>query len=52
MAFLAEVGAERDTSEQAKTRWALAYYIGRAPAGAISRIIARAAAPAPVAGPA
>lgn len=26
MAFLAEVGAERDRSEQAKTRWALEYY--------------------------
>jgi hypothetical protein len=26
MAFLAEVGAERDTHEQAKTRWALEYY--------------------------
>jgi hypothetical protein len=29
MAFLAEVGAERDTSEQAKTRWALEYYANR-----------------------
>ena len=26
MAFLAEFGAERDTDEQAKTRWALDYY--------------------------
>jgi hypothetical protein len=26
MAFLAEVGAERDTAQQAKTRWALEYY--------------------------
>ena len=27
MAFLAEVGAERDLSQQAKTRWALDYYV-------------------------
>jgi hypothetical protein len=27
MAFLAEVGAERDKSQQAKTRWALDYYV-------------------------
>jgi hypothetical protein len=26
MSFLAEVGAERDTAQQAKTRWALEYY--------------------------
>jgi hypothetical protein len=26
MAYLAEVGAERDDSEQTKTRWALGYY--------------------------
>jgi hypothetical protein len=29
MAFLAEVGAERDKSQQAKTRWALDYYVGK-----------------------
>ncbi len=29
MAFLAEVGAERDVAQQAKTRWALDYYAGR-----------------------
>jgi hypothetical protein len=29
MAFLAEVGAERDTSQQTKTRWALDYYIAK-----------------------
>jgi hypothetical protein len=29
MAFLAEVGAERDKSQQAKTRWALDYYAGK-----------------------
>ncbi len=32
MAFLAEVGAERDKSQQTKTRWALDYYIGKLPA--------------------
>jgi len=35
MAFLAEVGAERDKGQQTKTRWALDYYVGklaRAPA--------------------
>ncbi len=30
MAFLAEVGAERDTGQQAKTRWALDYYVAKA----------------------
>jgi len=29
MAFLAEVGAERDTEQQAKTRWALDYYAAK-----------------------
>jgi hypothetical protein len=29
MAFLAEVGAERDREQQSKTRWALSYYAGR-----------------------
>jgi hypothetical protein len=29
MAFLAEVGAERDRQQQAKTRWALEYYAAR-----------------------
>ena len=33
MAFLAEVGAERDTQQQAKTRWALDYYAGNARKG-------------------
>ncbi len=36
MAFLAEVGAERDKDQQTKTRWALDYYVAklaRAPAG-------------------
>jgi hypothetical protein len=29
MAFLAEFGAERDTEEQAKTHWALDYYVAK-----------------------
>ena len=29
MAFLAEVGVERDKDEQSKTRWALDYYVAR-----------------------
>jgi hypothetical protein len=29
MAFLAEVGAERDKDQQTKTRWALDYYVAR-----------------------
>jgi hypothetical protein len=29
MAFLGEVGAERDVSQQAKTRWALDHYAAR-----------------------
>lgn len=34
LAFLSELGAERDNAQQAKTRWALEYYAGRAsPAG-------------------
>jgi hypothetical protein len=33
MAFLAEVGAERDNMQQAKTRWALEYYLGKGKAG-------------------
>ena len=36
MAFLAEIGAERDNEQQTKTRWALSYYAGKhakAPAG-------------------
>jgi hypothetical protein len=34
MAFLAEFGAERDTEEQAKTRWALDYYTAKLRKGA------------------
>ena len=29
MAFLAEVGAERDAAQQAKTHWALDYYAAK-----------------------
>ena len=29
MAFLAEVGAERDKDQQTKTRWALDYYVSK-----------------------
>jgi len=29
MAFLAEMGAERDTEQQTKTRWALEYYAAK-----------------------
>ena len=29
MAFLAEVGAERDNEQQTKTRWALEFYVGK-----------------------
>lgn len=29
MAFLAEVGAQRDVNQQAKTRWAMSYYAAR-----------------------
>ncbi len=37
MAFLAEVGAERDTHQQAKTRWALEYYAASLRKGAPDR---------------
>jgi hypothetical protein len=46
MAFLAEVGAERDRSQQAKTRWALDYYVGKL-ARPSARKSAAAKAPAP-----
>ena len=29
MAFLAEVGADKDNEQQTKTRWALSYYAGK-----------------------
>jgi hypothetical protein len=34
MAYLAEVGAERDREQQTKTRWALEYYAGKHGGGA------------------
>lgn len=34
MAYLAEVGAERDREQQTKTRWALGYYAGKHGGGA------------------
>ena len=54
MAFLAEVGAERDRDQQTKTRWALDYYVAklaraparRAPARKSSRQPARASSAA------
>jgi hypothetical protein len=36
-AFLEEVGAERDKSQQAKTRWALDYYVGKLEGPAASK---------------
>ena len=41
MAFLAEVGAERDKSQQTKTRWALDYYIGKLPGAPAKKTAAR-----------
>jgi hypothetical protein len=38
MAFLAEVGAERDNTQQAKTRWALEYYSGKPKAGGPTKV--------------
>ena len=29
MAFLAEVGADKDNEQQTKTRWAISYYAGK-----------------------
>jgi hypothetical protein len=47
MAYLAEVGAERDRSEQTKTRWALAYYAAKLqPSAPQRRPAAKKAAPA------
>ena len=55
MAFLAEVGAERDKEQQTKTRWALSYYAGklakapakpkRKPAGATAKAAKAPASP-------
>jgi hypothetical protein len=46
MAYLAEVGAERDDSEQTKTRWALGYYAARLQPSAPKRRAAAATAAA------
>lgn len=58
MAYLAEVGAERDDSEQTKTRWAMAYYAdklksapavsGKAKAPLAGKTVAKAAAAQPM----
>ena len=45
MAFLAEVGAERDTQQQTKTRWALDYYVSKLSQDAAQPAIVKAAAP-------
>jgi hypothetical protein len=51
MAFLAEVGAERDNDEQTKTRWALEYYAAKLDGGGTRKTrakrAAKSAAPAP-----
>ena len=47
MAFLAEVGAERDKDQQTKTRWALEYYVGKLAKGSGRQAKARAAPKAP-----
>jgi len=48
MAYLAEVGAERDASEQTKTRWALGYYAAKLqPSAPQRRPAAKKAAAAP-----
>jgi hypothetical protein len=44
MAYLAEVGAERDREQQTKTRWALEYYAAKLRPGA-KRAAAGARAP-------
>jgi len=44
MAFLAEIGAERDNEQQTKTRWAMSYYARKLDKGARK---ARSAPPKP-----
>jgi len=46
MAFLAEVGAERDKGPQSKTRWALDYYVARLARPKARRTAASKASPA------
>jgi hypothetical protein len=43
MAFLAEVGAERDNNQQAKTHWALDHYAARLRKKAAPRAAAKPA---------
>lgn len=47
MAFLAEVGAERDRNQQTKTRWALDYYVAKLAQPVARRRSANAAAAGP-----
>jgi hypothetical protein len=47
MAFLAEVGADRDRNEQTKTRWALDYYVAKLARPAARKRSANAPAAAP-----
>jgi hypothetical protein len=42
MAFLAEVGAERDKGQQTKTRWALEYYVAKLAADRAKKSAGRA----------
>jgi hypothetical protein len=42
IAHLAEVGAERDHSQEAKTRWALEHYAGKAGGTAVKRVAKKA----------
>ena len=42
MAFLAEVGAERDKGQQTKTRWALEYYVAKLAADGAKKPAGRA----------
>jgi hypothetical protein len=44
MAFLAEVGAERDNDQQTKTRWALEYYAAKLDGGGTRKTRAKRAA--------
>ena len=45
LAHLAEIGAERDDAQEAKTRWALEHYAGKASGKAVKRVGKKAASP-------
>jgi hypothetical protein len=45
LAHLAEIGAERDHAQEAKTRWALEHYAGKASGKAVKRVGKKAASP-------